>query len=403
MKARSPLLPIFLIVLVDVLSLTIMIPLLPFYAKAFGASDLTVGFLFAIYSACQLVSGPILGNLSDRHGRRPLLLVSQAGMFASLMTLAFAPNIAVLFIGRMISGFTAGNLTIAQAYITDHTRPDQRTRAFGVIGIAFGFGFALGPAIAGALSQVPLLETHGDIIDALARPLFVAAGLSVVSFTATFFLLREQVKPGTGEAGDGAPPAGRRLGILEWRGYADFFRRPKLPALLLQFFFFSMAFSLSFSGTALFVGHRFHWGTHEVGYLYAYAGVLGIFIQGGLLRALSRRVGDAAIVIAGFSFAAVGYFVLGIAQTVAVLVIATTISSFGHGFLRPALTARITQTVERHEQGTVLGLTQSMQALAQVVMPPTGALLIQHDLLFAWAAVAGTVSALALAVAVASR
>jgi MFS family permease len=409
-KARSPLGPIFLIVLVDVLSLTIMIPLLPFYAKAFGASDLAVGFLFAVYSACQLVSGPILGNLSDRHGRRPLLLVSQAGMVASLLVLAFASHLWALFVGRIISGFTAGNLTIAQAYITDHTKPDQRTRAFGVIGIAFGIGFALGPAMAGAMSQVPIIETHADMIDALARPLFVAAGLSVLSFITTFVLLKErpvQVETQTPDAAPAGPvpppPAGRRLGLLEWSGYIQYFRRPRLPALLLQFFLFSIAFSFFFSGFALFIGKRFGWGTHEVGYLYAYAGVLGILIQGGLLRMLSRKYGDAPLVIAGFAFSALGYLVLGFAQTVALLVISTTIASFGQGFLRPALTARITHTCDSHEQGTVLGLTQSMQALAQVFVPPAGALLIQHHLLFAWAACAAAVSAAALAVAVGSR
>src|SRR5687768_3458908 len=140
-RERSPLGPIFLIVLVDVLALTIMIPLLPFYSTEFGASPVMVGMLFAVFSACQLVSGPILGNLSDRFGRKPLLLISQAGMLVSLLVLAFANSLTMLFIGRIISGTTAGNLTIAQAYITDHTRPENRTRAFGVIGIAFGLGF----------------------------------------------------------------------------------------------------------------------------------------------------------------------------------------------------------------------------------------------------------------------
>jgi DHA1 family tetracycline resistance protein-like MFS transporter len=406
-KARSPLAPIFLIVLVDVLSLTIMIPLLPFYAKAFGASDVTVGFLFAIYSACQLISGPILGNLSDRFGRRPLLLVSQAGMVASLLTLAFATHLWALFVGRIISGFTAGNLTIAQAYITDHTKPDQRTRAFGIIGIAFGVGFALGPAMAGVLTQVPLVSHHSDdLIRALARPLFVAAGLSVTSFITTFILLRPKAAPvtaATAEPGDAPPPAGRRLGIFEWGGYVQYFKRDKLPSLLVQFFLFSVAFSAFFSSFALFVGKRFGWGTHETGYLYAYAGFLGILIQGGLLRRLSKKYGDAPLVIAGFAFATVGYFLAGVAMTVTMLVIAVTVASFGQGFLRPALTARITQVCERGEQGTVLGLTQAMQALAQVMVPPLAALLIQHDQLFALWTVASAVSALALAVSLRSR
>jgi MFS family permease len=389
-RARSPLGPIFLIVLVDVLSLTIMIPLLPFYSQAFGASEVTVGLLFSVFSACQLVSGPILGNLSDRFGRRPLLLLSQAGMLASLLTLAFASSLWMLFLGRIISGFTAGNLTIAQAYITDHTRPDQRTRAFGVIGIAFGVGFAIGPAISGVLAQHRLFASHQEIVDAMARPLFLAAGLSALSILTTATLLRHEKPPGAEQ------DSRRRLGILEWRGYFAYFRRPRLRSLLLQFFLFSIAFSVFITGFALFAEDRFHYGPQEVGYLYAYAGVLGILIQGGLLRQLSKRYGDAPLVTAGFLFSSIGYFVLGIAPSLALLLVAITVTSFGHGFVRPALTARVTHVVDRHEQGVVLGLTQSLQSLAAVFAPPLGNLLIEHHQLFWWAAAAGLVSVLAL-------
>ena len=389
-RARSPLGPIFLIVLVDVLSLTIMIPLLPFYSQAFGASEVTVGLLFSVFSLCQLVSGPILGNLSDRFGRRPLLLISQAGMLASLLTLAFASSLWMLFLGRIISGFTAGNLTIAQAYITDHTRPDQRTRAFGVIGIAFGIGFAIGPAISGVLAQPPPDATHQQIIDAMSRPLFLAAGLSALSILTTATLLRHEKPPGA------ELDQRRRLGILEWRGYVAFFRRPRLANLLLQFFLFSIAFSVFITGFALYAEDRFHYGPRQVGYVYAYAGILGIVIQGGLLRQLSKRYGDAALVIFGFTASAVGYVVLGLVGTVSMLLVAITITSFGHGFIRPALTARVTHVVERHEQGVVLGLTQSLQSLAAVFAPPLGNLLIEHHQLFWWAAAAGLVSVIAL-------
>jgi MFS transporter, DHA1 family, tetracycline resistance protein len=408
---RSPLAPIFLIVLVDILSLTIMIPLLPFYADAFGASAVTVGLLFAVFSLGALVSGPVLGNLSDRYGRRPLLLLSQAGMLASLLVLAFATELWMLFLGRIISGITAGNLTIAQAYITDHTRPDQRTRAFGVIGIAFGLGFAVGPAISGLLSSFdPATASHAEQIAAMSRPLLLAAGLSGLSIVATATLLGDD-RPRPAADPDGAgppPPAGRRLGVLEWRGYLAYFRRPQLAPLLLQFFLFSVAFAIFITGFALYAQRRFTWdghpfGSREVGYVYAYAGVLGIIIQGGLLRRLSQRFGDPALVIAGFAFSVVGYVLLGVVGTIALLLVATTINAFGHGFVRPALTARITHVVDRHEQGVVLGLTQSLHSLAAVIAPPLGNLLIDHDQLFWWAITAAVVSAIALSSAMAAR
>lgn len=399
--ARGALAPIFLVVLVDVLSLTIMIPLLPFYASAFGASPVTVGALFAVFSACQLVSGPVLGSLSDRYGRRPLLLVSQAGMLASLVVLALADSMWMLFAGRIVSGLTAGNLTIAQAYITDRTPPQDRTRAFGIIGIAFGFGFAIGPAIAGVLAAHPAGAGHQEVIAALARPLLLAAALSGVSILATVLLLKEDAPPGAPPPDAAGAPAGRRLSVLQWRSYAPYFHRPELAPLLAQFLVFSLAFAVFIGGFALFAAARFTWDGHafgadEVGYLYAYAGVLGIVVQGGLLRPLVRRHGEVPLIAAGFALTAGGYLVLGLAGDVTLLVVATTITSFGNGFLRPALTARVTHAVARHEQGVVLGLTQSIYALAGVVGPPLGNLLVQEHQLFLWAAVAGAMSAAGL-------
>jgi len=399
---KSPLVPIFLIVLVDVLALTIMFPLMPFYTEAFGGTPVTVGLLIAVFSACQLVSGPILGNLSDRYGRRPMLLISQFGMICSLLTMAFAQSLWWLFVGRIISGATAGNLTIAQAYITDHTKPENRTRAFGVIGIAFGFGFAIGPAIAGALASHPKGAPHAEMVAALARPLFLAAALSGLSFLTTLSLLRDDV-PRAAPA-EIAGPAGRRLGVLEWRGYLQYFQRPELAALLYQFFLFASSFAMFIGGFALFAERRFTWHGHpfgqtEVGYCYAYTGVLGMVIQGGLLKRLSVRFGDARLVATGFLLSGIGYLALGFTYSIALLLVVAAVMSFGNGVLRPALTARVTRTVARHEQGVVLGLTQSLNSLALMITPTLGNLLIEHHLSVWWALLAAAFSGLGLVLA----
>src|SRR3989449_9868611 len=150
---KSPLFSIFLIVLIDVLGLTIILPLLPFYAESLGATPVVVGMLVSAYAICQLIAGPPLGHLSDRVGRRPVLLVSQMGPCAGFLILASAHALWVVFLARVIDGLTAGNLTVAQAYISDVTPPENRTKSFGIIGIAFGLGFMVGPAISGFLAQ----------------------------------------------------------------------------------------------------------------------------------------------------------------------------------------------------------------------------------------------------------
>src|SRR5207244_1988253 len=175
---ESPLLSIFLIVLVDVLGLTIILPLLPFYAESMGATPATVGLLVSTYALCQLIAGPPLGHLSDRIGRRPVLLVSQVGTCIGFLILAYAHTLWLVFLARIIDGLTAGNLTVAQAYIADVTDVENRTKSFGLIGIAFGLGFLAGPGISGFLAQ------YGN-----TYPIFAAAGLSFTSIMCTYFLL----------------------------------------------------------------------------------------------------------------------------------------------------------------------------------------------------------------------
>jgi multidrug resistance protein len=376
---RSPLVPIALIVAVDVLGLTLMIPLLPFYAERMGATPAGVGLLLASYAVCQLFAGPVLGQLSDRFGRRPVLLVSQAGTFASFLLLGFAEQLWLVFAARILDGITAGNLTVAQAYIADVTKPEDRARAFGIIGIAFGLGFLLGPAISGFLAQY---SYH--------YPIFAAAALSFLSICATYFLL-----PRTTPV-----PSEGRLSILNWARYATFARRPGLGPLLGQFLAFVLSFAIFSSGFALFAERRLTWngapfGPKECGYVYAYAGFLGILTQGPALGRLVRRLGERRLAFAGFLGLVCGYLALGFTYTVPVLLAATTLCSLG-GVVRPVVTSRVTQAVERGEQGTVLGLTQSLTSVSQIAGPVIAGWLIEHALLSEWAFAAAAIAAAGL-------
>ena len=236
----------------------------------FGASASVVGLLMSSYALCQLVAGPVLGNWSDRMGRRkPLLIVSQLGTFAGFLILASATSLWVVFLARVIDGLTAGNLSLAQAYIADVTEPQNRAKAFGFIGVAFGIGFLIGPAISGFLSQ------YG-----YAYPIFAAAALSAASVICTATLLPKVEQH---ISVDVTGPAGKRLGLLDWGRYAEYFARPGLGKLLWQFFFFAFPFSLSVSGFALFASQRYQWhghpvGAKEVGYMFGYVGFLGIIL-----------------------------------------------------------------------------------------------------------------------------
>src|SRR3989442_6164381 len=292
---RSPLLPIFLIVVVDILGLTIMLPLLPFYAEQFGASPAVVGLLVSTYAACQLVAGPILGQISDHVGRKPVLTVSQIGTFIGFLVLAWAPSLFFVFLARVIDGLTAGNLSIAQAYIADVTAPRERARAFAVIGIAFGIGFLIGPGASGYLTS-----HFGYHV-----PILCAAALSLLSILGTTFLLPavpahpEGMQPATAQQELEAPiaPGGKRLRILDWGTYLRYFRRPALGGLLLEFFLFSFAFATFTSGFALFAERRFTWhraavGPKEVGDVFMYSGFLGLVGPGAMgPGAPVRRVG----------------------------------------------------------------------------------------------------------------
>jgi MFS transporter, DHA1 family, tetracycline resistance protein len=373
----SPLLPIFLIVLVDVLGLTIILPLLPFYAEKLGASATVVGLLISSYAFFQLISGPILGRWSDRIGRKPLLIVSQLGTLTGFLILAFSNQLWLVFLSRIIDGATAGNLSLAQAYIADVTTPENRAQSFGLIGIAFGIGFFVGPGISGFLSQ------YG-----YSYPILAAAFLSASSIVCTATLL-PKVEPHTAEEAPG--PGGRRLSIFDWKAYGEYFARPGLGPLLWQFFFFAFFFSLSMSGFALFANagpYRWHGqrlGPREVGYLFMWVGFLGIILQGGLIGPLVRWLGERTLVWTGFAVTAVTYSWLGFTFTIPQLLGNMTFGSYGSGVLRPAVTALITHKAGRREQGVVLGLTQSLTSISQIIAPIIAGSLIDRGHLVGWA------------------
>lgn len=374
----GPLLPIFLTVLVDVFALTLLYPLLPTIAQSYGASELLVGVLFASYSACQFVSGPILGHLSDRFGRKPTLLLSQIGTCIGLLVIAFTHRIELLFFGRMLDGLTAGNLTIAQAYIADVTRPEDRTRSFALIGIAFGLGFLFGPFISGVLAK------HVGP----SAPVLLAAGMSALSVVLTATLLPRVTQKQKSSAGFLALGATLRAPVLRTR--------------LFEMFFFAWSFSTVMSGLTLFLERRLSFEVDQVGYVFAFSGLVGAVFQGGVGR-IAKRIGDARLAAFGLAGMLVGYALLAPVQGWTLLLVASAIATIGNAAARPALTARLSQAASAEDQGLVLGASQAMNSLAQVVGPILGGAIIGRGFLSGWALWAAALAAVAIVVHVSSR
>lgn len=389
-KFKSPLIPIFFIVAVDVLGLTLIIPFLPFYAEKFGASPAVVGLLISSYAFFQLISGPILGEWSDRFGRRKVLLLSQVGTFLGFLVLAQAQTLWVVFLARIIDGATAGNLSVAQAYIADVTPREKRAKAFGIIGVAFGMGFLVGPAISGVLSTVNQLY-----------PIYLAAFLSLVSIGLTYFILPEPTF-------HVAARETQKAGIFNVSKYVHQFKRKNVGPILYQFLCFHFAFALFFSGFPLFLERRFFhdgipYGPKEVGYLYAFTGLMGAVIQGGLIGKLVARFGEMNVVVISFMFLAFGYFMLGASFNLPILLVAACFMAWGHGMIRPSLTALLSRQVDSHEQGLVLGLSQSLNSIAQIFAPILGGVLIGSGYLSTWAVLSGIISVVGLVLILRAR
>ncbi len=391
----------FLIVLVDVLGFTIVIPLLGLYAERFGASPLTATLIVSCYAVSSLISTPIIGKLSDQFGRRPLLLISQAGTCAGFLILGASSALWMVFVGRILDGLTAGNLSLAQAYISDHTKPENRAKAFAVIGIAFGIGFMFGPLVGGVLGK------YG-----MHYPFLLAASLSALSMFCTYTLLpKEEKKPGVLPVAEVVGPGGKRPSAFDVATYTNYFGRPELRSLYLQFFLFTFSFSAFISGFALYAERRFvtaaghAWTATEVGYLFAYSGLIGILWQGGAIGRLVKKFGEIKLTFVAFIASIVGYGVISLIPNDRILPLAlvTIVSSFGHGVLRPVLTSRITQAVGRHEQGIAIGISGSLSSLAMMMAPPTGGFLLEHGWLDGWPMVPAAVSLFGLLVALATR
>jgi multidrug resistance protein len=344
-----PLLIIFLTIFVNLVGFGIIIPLLPFYAETFGASPLVIGLLFAVFSLCQLIAAPALGDLSDRYGRRPILVFSLAGTVVSFVMLALAHSVAMLFVARIVDGLSGGNISTARAYVADVTEPKDRARAYGLIGAAFGMGFIFGPALSGILSKI-----------SYTAPIWAAAGLTLVATAMAWLWLPETVH--RTQAGGGNP----------FRFLPALLERPLVRRVLLIDFTYWFAFAIFQTTFALFVARRFGFDAPKTGYFFAGFGVLGAVIQGGFIRPIVHRLGDRPTFILGLVCAAAGLILCTQARTVPYFTLALVPLAFGIGFGHPTVSSLVSLAAPADEQGRLQGAAGAMESLGRTVGPVWG-------------------------------
>ena len=350
-------LPLFLVVLIDLIGFGIIIPLLPFYAEHFQATPATVGLLMATYSFTQFLAAPLWGRLSDRFGRRPVLLISLGGAVFSYVWLAFAYQLWVLFAARAVSGLMAGNISAAFAYVADVTAPTERARGMGIVGSAFGLGFIAGPAIGGLLAGPDPANADFQL------PALAAAGLSFLALVLALFLLRESLSPEIRARLAALPPRKR------WKQLAEAVRKPKVGRLLLLSFLATFVFAGMEGTFAMWSERRFHWGPEQNGYLFALIGLLSAAIQGGLMGRLAKRFGEARLVVQGALALALGLAVIPFADSLALLLAAMVVATYGFSVTTPSLNSLVSLQVGADEQGGVLGIGRSVTTLARVFGP----------------------------------
>jgi len=344
-----PLLVIFLTVFVNLVGFGIIIPLLPFYAETFGASPVVIGFLFAAFSLAQLVAAPILGVLSDRFGRRPVLIFSLIGTAVSFVMLAMAQSLFMLFAARIIDGLSGGNITIARAYIADVTEPDERAKAFGFLGAAFGLGFIVGPGLAGLFSHI-----------SYTAPIWAAVVVTLMATVMAAVWLPETVHRGSA------------VTVSPLRALPDVLRRRNLRPLLLADFVYWSSFALCTTTFALFASRRFGFDVAHTGYVLAGFGLLGVIVQAGLVGVVARRLGVTRTLLVGLVIASAGWTLVALSGSVPVFLLSLIPAGIGVGLCNAAIVTLVSHSASREEQGAMQGAAGALESLGRAIGPVWG-------------------------------
>jgi MFS transporter, DHA1 family, tetracycline resistance protein len=374
---------VFLVVLVDLIGFGIVLPLMPFYAREFGASAVMIGLLYSIYSVAQLVFSPIWGGWSDRIGRRPIMLLSTLGAAIAYIFFGLAETFTMLLLSRLLAGVMGGNIATAQAYIADVTTTEDRARGMGLIGAAFGLGFVMGPALATALIHPIIPETAANLgatglsewllEHTYALPAFFASILSLLSFILVYFKLEETVTPGVEST------AGTRDGVFTRRYWHNLAATSAgssagrvLVLLMASMFVLSFGQSSLYSAFPLYCEAVLNMNAGQVGIQFFWLGIVTAIVQGGLIKPLTKVFREETLFLTGNILMATGLFLLGTAQSTAALTAYLALMAVGHSLNLPTITSLISQQADPKRMGTTIGATQGLSGLGRAIGPTWG-------------------------------
>lgn len=357
MQQKSPLVIIFVTVFIDLVGFGMILPVMPFYAESYGASAFEIGLLATSYSLMQFIFAPVWGRLSDRVGRRPIIIMSLFGSAVSLLLFGVARSLLLLFISRLFAGTFAANIPTAQAYIADVTTVENRARGMGLIGAAFGLGFIFGPSIGG------LLSPYG-----YGTPSFVAAGLALVNCVSAFFLLpesrsRQMIFTSAQHA---------HLSRFNMNNLKAALTHPLVRLFIVLFSLLTFSFANLEATFALLTERLFDYGARENGYLFTYIGIIAALVQGGLIGWLVKKFGEARLVTLGLSVLIIGFVTLPHTHHLPTLLLSIAAVAVGYGLASPSINSLISRNTNEDMQGGVLGMSQSFASLARVLGPAWG-------------------------------
>ena len=348
---------LFLTVFLDLVGFGLVIPFLPAMARDMGSSDFLAAALASCFSLMQFLAVPIWGRLSDRVGRRPVLLWSIAGSSLGMVFLGFAQTLPLLFLARLFSGFATANIAVAQAYIADITTPENRSKGMAVIGIGFGLGFMIGPFIGGELGRFHIMGHQGTL------PAFVAAGLSAINFVMALKLLPESLAKENRST--------RKRMLVDWQALRDVKAYPGVRAVLFIFFVSTFWFAGVQALFRLFTLDAFAMNVTNTGRIFGLVGLVSVVVQGGLIGRLTKRFGEVTLITTSIVLLIVGFLLHAacVGRGVPMLILAAMVASVGTALHMPSVSGYVSRSVPADVQGSTLGLMQSGSALARATGP----------------------------------